>query len=206
MSGDGSDDHPTESDEAPDDYPTRRREAPEDYPTRPREAPRAQPAAEPLAEGQDRDSSGLVAAVDEEHSIDDDPTTVMAREQSYPDDPLLTTEETMRMSTDQVNRRALPFKRPGDRRHRAAPSTEPSAPTAQQAAAPSPPPTAVSGPSVWSASQQVRREDLPSALAPISGSAPLTPKPRKSRATGWFVLTSVALLLSVAAVIWLSLN
>ncbi len=237
MSGDGSDDHPT----------------------LPRESPGAaqlfggvgadDPALQDIELSEDmatlqRDSSGHVA-VDGEFPIEDDPTTVMTREsheQAEKGGPKPIAEETMRMRSDQVNRRALPFKRPGDRRRRrdqpaAEQTPAPAAAAPQRAASPAPQqlggpgtlsgpspiakapsgPVAVAGtpsvpspvaigPSVWGSSQQVRREDLPSALAPVSDGAPLTRKPTTSRATGWFVAASIALVLSAAVVIWLALS
>jgi hypothetical protein len=103
--------------------------------------------------------------------------------------------ETQRIRPEQVNRRALPFKRlGGDRR-----GPEPVAVSEQVEAAPpeaaapfaSQPPGPPSA-SVWSREQPLDRAELPSALVPLTRPPP--PQPRRDYAVFTFVALVVVLL------------
>lgn len=138
--------------------------------------------------GLEGDQSAELAeeTVDRSQRIDDEPTTLMdSAERNVPDldddepthsaddvesDPA---ERTKRMRADEIDRRALPFKKSRERRGRRAGAPGPTAVS----------PVATTTASVWSREGSIDPRDLPSSLAPTSGNdmPPSDPAPRRNR-------------------------
>jgi hypothetical protein len=120
---------------------------------------------------------------------------------ALPELELLVEEHTAVMRPGSVDRRALPFKKSGERRHKAdeeaaagAPETSPPAGDEAQPA------------SVWSAAPTVDPNALPSALAPPSMPPPsMAPPAEEEHNAVWIVLALLAaLVLGFVAVIVLA--
>ncbi|HZO15726.1 MAG TPA: hypothetical protein VFB62_20780 [Polyangiaceae bacterium] len=147
---------------------------------------------------------------------DEEPTHVRDEQAEAPADPPFRVEHTVRMRPDQIDRRALPFRKDARGRRRAddvviQTHTDAVRPDELRSAlpfqAPEPAvthtPLAHQEPSVWSREAAIDPRDLPSSLAPTQLSnlpASVIPEPHDaSRAVAALVIVSIAVLVGLVA-------
>ena len=146
---------------------------------------------------------------------DEEPTHVRDEQADAPADPPFRVEHTIRMRPDQIDRRALPFRKDARGRRAADDAsiqthTDAVRPDELRAALPfQHPEPAITHvpvehqePSVWSREAAIDPRDLPSSLAPsqINLPASIAPEPHDaSRAVAALVIVSVAVLVGLVA-------